>query len=290
MHRGRPPRQIDPSAGPLASFAHTLRARRLALGISMGTVAELAGCSPSILGEYERAERAPRDEMFVRDLASALTLDAADLVTAWRLTATQATATTATASLPQPDDHRKPRRLHLRAITGVVLAVVAGLVVLVGGAIGSDRDGADAGRSSTPSSNSASNSASDSVPGSGSEAVQPHATPTVELTPITPLDDQQAVQVAGRGFGPSQGVQIFQCSNRPIPGATPPESMCDLASMVVVVTDPDGVFGPVSFVIDRAITATNYNNEEVDCRVAPECTIVASGGPGLITWADLKFG
>lgn len=84
--RGRPPIHIDPAAGPLAAFAHLLRDRRLSLGLSMSEVARRAGCSASILGEYERGERAPRDEQFVRDLARVIDVPADELIVAWNRT------------------------------------------------------------------------------------------------------------------------------------------------------------------------------------------------------------
>ena len=285
MRRGRPPSRVDPSSGPLASFAHTLRERRLGLGIPMSTVAERAGCSPSILGEYERAERAPRDEAFVRDLAGALTLDTDALVSAWRLAATKSTTVSATTTAveprapAQPGERRGFSRLLVRATAVSVLIAVAALVVLN---LGDDADRGDAAIRQHVTQSFASPPTPEVTTGS------PLA-PRVELAPATPLHDGQPVQIAGTGFGASQGVQIFQCSNEPVPGSTPPESKCEHAAMIVVTTDPKGAFGPVAFLIGRSITATNFNNEEVDCTIAPGCTIIVSGGPGSIAWRTLVF-
>ena len=83
MGRGRPPKRIDPTRSAIAALGDALRSQRLELGLTMEAVARLANCSLSMLGEYERAERIPRDAEFVRGLAQVLEISPEQLVDQW---------------------------------------------------------------------------------------------------------------------------------------------------------------------------------------------------------------
>jgi len=91
MGRGRPPKRIDPTGSAIAAFGDALRSQRLHLGLTLQTVARRANCSLSMLAEYERAERIPRDPEFVRGLAQVLQISPEQLVEEWSLAMTMRT-------------------------------------------------------------------------------------------------------------------------------------------------------------------------------------------------------
>ncbi|MDX3673467.1 helix-turn-helix domain-containing protein, partial [Streptomyces europaeiscabiei] len=57
---GRPERPVDPSAGPVARFAHELRQLRSAAGSpSYRSMAKAAGCGATTLSQAVAGERLP---------------------------------------------------------------------------------------------------------------------------------------------------------------------------------------------------------------------------------------
>jgi hypothetical protein len=237
----------------------------------MDEVARRAGCSASILGEYERAERTPRDEQYVRDLAGVLGVPAEALVADWSQTRTQPVSPSGGEASSPPHHDQHPAR-RVRAIAMPLASAIVGAVVILVLTLSS-------GTGVVPVQN---------APEGASTVGVPNLHPSITVSPSTGLTDGQSVTVTGTGYTPSnENVWVGQC-------AAPPRdpAVCDheSAHQVFVQVDGNGGFTTTITAHETFQGATDANPGDpipVDCRVASGCFI--SGGQANPNISALQF-